>query len=136
MLNRVEVGAIGGEVHKSYIVNIVFPPISYTLEMMIFGIIYRHDCCFAVISESMRYVEHEVLEIRGVASIGNLLEQVAVFRVLRHSFICNLVMSGMNVKKVQYLAGHKDLRMTLGVYTKLMENKPENLIEDIKKVFS
>jgi len=56
--------------------------------------------------------------------------------ILRHTFICNLVMSGMNIKKVQYLAGHRDLRMTLGVYTKLMENKPEDMIEDVRKAFS
>lgn len=55
---------------------------------------------------------------------------------LRHTYITNLILSGMNIKKVQYLAGHKDLRMTLGIYTKLMENKPENLINDVKKVFS
>jgi len=56
--------------------------------------------------------------------------------VLRYTWISKLILSGMNIKKVQVLAGHHDLRMTLGLYTKLMENKPEDLIGDIKKAFS
>lgn len=35
---------------------------------------------------------------------------------LRHTFCSNLIASGMNIKHVQYLMGHEDIKMTLGVY--------------------
>ncbi|MCL2815928.1 MAG: site-specific integrase [Oscillospiraceae bacterium] len=56
--------------------------------------------------------------------------------IMRYTYISNLILSGMNVKKVQYLAGHADIRMTLGLYTKLMANRPEDLSGEIMKIFS
>ena len=35
------------------------------------------------------------------------------------------------MKKVQYLAGHDDIRMTLNVYSHVMNNSPENLIDAV-----
>jgi len=55
--------------------------------------------------------------------------------VLRHTYITNLVLSGMNIKKVQYLAGHANIQLTLDIYTKLMDNKPEDLFNDISAAF-
>jgi len=56
--------------------------------------------------------------------------------ILRHTYITNLILSGMNIKKVQYLAGHAKVKITLDIYTKLMDNKPEDLIADIMNTFS
>lgn len=50
---------------------------------------------------------------------------------LRHTYITRLILGGMDVKRVQYLAGHDDVRMTLGVYSHVMNNKPEDLIDSI-----
>lgn len=36
---------------------------------------------------------------------------------LRHTYCTNLVKKGMSIKGAQYLMGHKDVRMTMGVYT-------------------
>ena len=56
--------------------------------------------------------------------------------ILRHTYITNLILSGMNIKKVQYLAGHSKIQITLDIYTKLIYNKPEDLIGDVSKAFS
>jgi len=48
MLNGVKIGAVGGDVHQGYVMNVFAPPIVYTLEMMVFGVIYRHNRCSMV----------------------------------------------------------------------------------------
>ena len=48
---------------------------------------------------------------------------------LRHTYITWLIQGGVDIKKVQYLAGHKDIRMTLDIYAKVMGNRPEELID-------
>ncbi len=55
--------------------------------------------------------------------------------ILRHTYISNLILKGVNIKTVQYLAGHETPEMTLKIYTHLMENQPHNLINEIKTAF-
>lgn len=50
---------------------------------------------------------------------------------LRHTYITRLIEGGLDVKKVQYLAGHKTIQMTLNVYSHVMHNRPEELIGPI-----
>lgn len=45
--------------------------------------------------------------------------------ILRHTYITNLILSGANVKIVQYLAGHSKVETTLNIYTHLIERSPE-----------
>ena len=55
---------------------------------------------------------------------------------LRHTYITRLIEAGLDVKKVQYLAGHDDVRMTLNIYSHVMGNTPEELIDTINAAFS
>lgn len=55
--------------------------------------------------------------------------------ILRHTFITRCILGGMDVKRVQYLAGHSTPTLTLQIYTTLMANKPEDLIDDIQRIF-
>lgn len=55
--------------------------------------------------------------------------------ILRHTYITNLIMGGALPKRVQYLAGHSDIKITLQIYTHLMDHSPEALQEEINKVF-
>ena len=43
--------------------------------------------------------------------------------------------AGMDVKKVQYLAGHATLQMTLNVYATVVNNTPEQMAPLINSVF-
>lgn len=47
-------------------------------------------------------------------------------QLLRHTYISELILSGANVKTVQYLAGHATAAITLNIYSHLMQNRPEH----------
>ncbi len=55
---------------------------------------------------------------------------------LRHTYITELCASGIDIKKIQYLAGHSKVQMTLDIYTHVTQNKPEQLASDIIRAFS
>jgi len=56
--------------------------------------------------------------------------------LLRHTYATELCHSGMDIKKIQYLLGHKDVTMTLKIYTHVTRNTPQELSKDIIKTFS
>ena len=56
--------------------------------------------------------------------------------ILRHTYITRLILGGMDLKRVQYLAGHSDPKVTLQIYTDLMGHMPEDLIDDVTAVFA
>jgi len=55
--------------------------------------------------------------------------------LLRHTYITNLCRSGMNIKKIQYLAGHATIQMTMNIYAHVVGNQPEEMIGDINAAF-
>lgn len=55
--------------------------------------------------------------------------------ILRHTYVTRLILGGVDLKRVQYLAGHEDPELTLRIYTSLQKAAPEDLIEDIWAVF-
>lgn len=56
--------------------------------------------------------------------------------ILRHTYITRLILGGVDLKRVQYLAGHADPKVTLQIYTDLMGHAPEDLISDVDRIFS
>lgn len=55
--------------------------------------------------------------------------------ILRHTYITRLILGGVDLKRVQYLAGHADAKVTLEIYTSLMGHQPEDLIDDVAGIF-
>jgi len=55
--------------------------------------------------------------------------------ILRHTYVTRLILGGMDLKRVQYLAGHADAKITLEIYTSLMGHRPEDLIGDVEAIF-
>lgn len=51
--------------------------------------------------------------------------------ILRHTFATNMVASGMDIKKVQYLTGHADITVLLKIYAHFKQNQPEDLVDFI-----
>lgn len=56
--------------------------------------------------------------------------------ILRHTYITRLILGGMDLKRVQYLAGHSDPKVTIKIYTDLMGHAPEDLIDDVAAIFA
>lgn len=55
--------------------------------------------------------------------------------LLRHTYITRLILGGADLKRVQYLAGHADSKITLEIYTSLQGNAPEDMIDKIWEIF-
>lgn len=55
--------------------------------------------------------------------------------ILRHTYITNLILSGADLKTVQYLAGHANIKITLDIYTHLVDRSPDKLITEVSKAF-
>jgi integrase len=53
---------------------------------------------------------------------------------LRHTYITRLFESGLDIKEIQYLAGHSSVEMTLKVYTHYQRESRQE--ETAKKVFA
>lgn len=53
---------------------------------------------------------------------------------LRHTYITNLIEKGIDVKTVQYLAGHATAEMTLNVYTHVTDEMIDNAIMKINNI--
>lgn len=56
--------------------------------------------------------------------------------ILRHTYITNLLLAGVDVKTVQYLAGHEHAKITMDIYAHLTYNKPEDIISKVNKAFA
>ena len=55
--------------------------------------------------------------------------------ILRHTYITNLLMAGVDVKTVQYLAGHERAKITLDIYAHLIYNRPEEILGKVNMAF-
>lgn len=54
---------------------------------------------------------------------------------LRHTYITNLIHSGVDPKTVQYLAGHDNAKITMDIYAKVKYNRPEDIAPQVNKAF-
>lgn len=57
-------------------------------------------------------------------------------RLLRHTYITELCLSGLDIKKIQYLAGHESAKVTLDIYADVVNNRPSEIGPIINNHFS
>lgn len=55
--------------------------------------------------------------------------------ILRHTYITNLLLAGVDVKTVQYLAGHENSKITMDIYAHLTYNRPQDIIGKVNRAF-
>ena len=68
-------------------------------------------------------------------SVPHVLDFAVTPHTLRRTYASELILAGVNLKKAQYLLGHKKAETTLNWYAKLMDNRPEDLIGDVRATF-
>jgi integrase len=56
--------------------------------------------------------------------------------LLRHTYITRLCSARLDPKKIQYLAGHEDVYMTLRIYAHATDTAPEEMSPIISEIFS
>lgn len=85
-------------------------------------------------------IMHTVTPVLGekAAHNGNVVYSLD-FQVtphqLRHTYITNLIYSGADPKTVQYLAGHKNSKITMDIYAKVKYNRPQQLSSVVNNAF-
>ena len=91
----------------------------------------------------MRLVERRTIRPENPAGQqrGPQVEQTLTFRVtphiLRHTYATRLCAAGeLDLKKIQYLLGHNDIKVTLGIYCHVTGNRPEELIDSVERAFA
>ena len=56
--------------------------------------------------------------------------------ILRHTYITRLFEAGLDVKEIQYLAGHNTMDMALSVYTHYdRKNREQQTAEKVRRAF-
>jgi integrase len=60
-------------------------------------------------------------------SVPGLVDFYVAPHLLRHTYITELCLSGMDIKKIQYLAGHETAEITLEIYIEAMGNSPSEI---------
>jgi len=73
-----------------------------------------------------------ILNRAGVPKITN--QGKVDFHACRVSYITLLIESGANIKEIQVLARHADLRLTLDVYAKTKDHRLRDAVEEISKL--
>lgn len=86
-------------------------------------------------------VKHTVTPILGQKAPHNntvvySMDFIPTPHQLRHTYITNLLLAGVDVKTVQYLAGHEHAKITLDIYAHLTYNRPVDLKDKVNKAFS
>ena len=86
-------------------------------------------------------IKHTVTPVLGErAAHNNSVVYSIDFEVtphqLRHTYITNLLLAGVDVKTVQVLAGHEHAKITLDIYTHLTYNQPKDLISKVNQAFA
>lgn len=113
---------------------------SYELEGMSgfifsnkYGSLHRPQCINAAIKRI--YESHNAREIIDAKREGREPVIIPHFSAhhLRHTFCSRLCEAEMNVKVIQQIMGHKDIKTTLDIYTEVCYEKQQQALEDLSK---
>jgi integrase len=75
-------------------------------------------------------------EFRPLLSKSSLGDEGFTFHSLRHTFATTLAERGVHPATAQKLLGHKDIRMTLAIYTHATDDMQDAAVDAISESFS
>ena len=98
-----------------------------------YGSLHRPHCINAAIKRI--YESHNAREIIDAKREGREPVIIPHFSAhhLRHTFCSRLCEAEMNVKVIQQIMGHKDIKTTLDIYTEVCYEKQQQALEDLSK---
>lgn len=98
--------------HKDWAWQYVFPAGSRSLDPQS-GAVRRHHVHETSVQKAIRSAAHRAGVTKHVTP-----------HVLRHSFAAHLLQAGYDIRLVQALLGHKDIKTTM-IYTQMVERNPQ-----------
>ena len=75
-------------------------------------------------------------DFRSLLAKAGLGDEGFTFHSLRHTFATTLAASGVHPSTVQKMLGHKDIRMTLAIYTHATDDMQDGAVDAISEAFS
>ena len=93
------------------------------------------------IRENGTYIQPRIMQHVGRVIHGKDTENSPVisklwdFHSLRHTHATMLLEAGANPKEVQHRLGHKNIKVTLDIYSHLTEKMQEDAVDIINKIF-
>ena len=129
--------------HSDYVVaNSEGQPLSYTQFKRVWQYIVTRSTKQRTY---VRYVngkkiKHTVTPVLGEKAAHNgevvySMDFQVTPHMLRHTYITNLIYAQVDPKTVQYLAGHKNSKITMDIYAKVKYNKPKELSAVVNNAF-
>ena len=101
---------------------------------------FENSKTFLLPDKDRRYSVGCMIKVLSEKGINCKVRYVLDFEVtphqLRHTYITNLIASGVAPKTVQYLAGHENSKITMDIYAKAKYNKPEEIAGAMGKAFA
>lgn len=91
--------------------------------------------------EDGKRVKHTIKPVLGERAAHNshvvyTIDFDVTPHLLRHTYITNLIHSGIDPKTVQYLAGHENSQITMDIYARVKYNRPDDVGPLLADVFS
>ena len=80
-------------------------------------------------------VTREVGEVSRNHSVTRTIDFEVTPHILRHTYSTRLLLGGVDLKRVQYLMGHADSRITIDRYTHLVEQDLDGMADVVNNVF-
>lgn len=129
--------------HSDYVVaNSEGQPLSYTQFKRIWQYIVTRSTKQRTYVRYIngKKIKHTVTPVLGEKAAHNgevvySMDFQVTPHMLRHTYITNLIYAQVDPKTVQYLAGHKNSKITMDIYAKVKYNKPKELSAVVNNAF-